>query len=76
MLASTRGGPLPVTQGSEGRDPELDDGVYRVRLEPLGMVVTPGWRLRGHASIEAPPASLASRALRYAAAVLIRETGF
>ncbi|MEF8833322.1 MAG: HlyD family efflux transporter periplasmic adaptor subunit [Halofilum sp. (in: g-proteobacteria)] len=77
MLASTRGGPLPVTAGKEGEDPQLDQGVYRVRLEPVVLVATPpGWRLRGYASIEAPPASIAGRALRHAAAVLIRETGF
>jgi putative peptide zinc metalloprotease protein len=76
MLASARGGPLPVTAGSEGRDPTLDDGVYRVRLEPVAPAPMPLWRIRGRASIEAPPASLAGRALRHAAAVLIRESGF
>ena len=76
MLASTRGGPLPVSAGERGENPRFNDGVYRVRLAPESTLPADAWRLRGTASVKAPPTSLAGRAFRYAAAVFIRETGF
>lgn len=74
-LASTYGGPLPVEPGGDG-DPRLADGIYRVRLEPVVEHPVPAWRLPGTAAIEAPAESLAGRFVRYAAGVLIRESGF
>ncbi|MDZ7788667.1 MAG: HlyD family efflux transporter periplasmic adaptor subunit [Halofilum sp. (in: g-proteobacteria)] len=77
MLADRWGGPLPVESAGEDKgDPRLAEGIYRVRLEPVQSVPVPEWRLPGRASIEAPPESLAGRFLRYAAAVLVRESGF
>ena len=76
LLASTHGGPLPVQQGRGQGEPRLEEGVYRVRLVPVGEAAVPAWRLAGRASIEARPESLAGRFLRYAASVLVRESGF
>lgn len=76
VLASTFGGPLPVTASRERGDLRLEEGVYRIRLTPVSAVAVPQWRLPGQASVEAPPESLAGRFLRHAASVLIRESGF
>jgi len=80
ILASTHGGALPVQRaqggGQGGGQPRLKEGVYRVRLTAVGDPPVPAWRLPGRASIEAAPESLAGRFLRYATAVLIRESGF
>lgn len=75
VLASTHGGPIPVQRG-QGDERLLERGVYRVRLATGRDFRSPVWRLPGRASIEAPPESLAGRFFRYAAAVLIRESGF
>ncbi|OUW81141.1 MAG: hypothetical protein CBD74_08730 [Saprospirales bacterium TMED214] len=75
-LASTYGGPLAVKQnGAEGA-PALEEGVYRVRLVATERHIATAWQLSGRASIEAPAESLLGRFFRYAAAVLIRESGF
>ena len=76
MLASTYGGPLPVRRTDSGGEPRLEEGFYRVRLAPIGNATMPDWRLPGRATIEAPAQSLAGRFLRFAAAVLVRESGF
>ena len=76
VLASTYGGPLPVTESRDDRGLRLDEGVYRVVLEPLDPVRAPEWQLVGHASVEGPAESIAGRFARHAASVLIRESGF
>lgn len=77
MLASTYGGELPVSKsGDRNEEPRLDDGVYRVRLAVTSEANIPSWRIPGRAAIEAPAESLAGRFVRFAAGVLIRESGF
>ena len=75
-LASTYGGPLKVRTTGSGDTLRLEEGVYRVRMKTEAAIPVPAWQLNGRASIEAPAESLAGRFLRYAAAVLIRESGF
>ncbi|GAB3673588.1 HlyD family efflux transporter periplasmic adaptor subunit [Salinisphaera aquimarina] len=76
VLASTYGGPLPVMAAADGEAPRLDEGVYRVVLETVDDAPAPALRLPGHASVQAPPESIAGRFVRNAASVLIRESGF
>ena len=76
LLANQYGGPLPVRNAQGRRDLRLAEGTYQVRLAVQGEPGIPDWRVRGRASIQAPAESLAGRFLRYAASVLIRESGF
>lgn len=72
-LAAAHGGPI-ATSGDADR-PSPKAALYRVRLKldrpPAGAIAT-----LGSAVIEGEPRSFLREALRYSAAVLIRESGF
>ena len=73
-LSSTKGGPLPVKQGSQG---ELwpERAVYLIRCEVDGIKRVPA-SLTGWANLEGKRQSLAGRGLSYLSASLVRESGF
>ncbi|MGC2856222.1 HlyD family efflux transporter periplasmic adaptor subunit [Novispirillum sp. DQ9] len=74
-LASVHGGPIAVREGQDGAlVPETP--VYRVLLVPDQPLPAPLQVQRGLARIDADQASLAGRAVRFALAILIRESGF
>lgn len=73
LLASVHGGPLDVLRGPDGTLRPVA-ALYRVSA---GMPkVSLNRRIRGVARIEGPPRNLASRLVRGAAVVLMRESGF
>ena len=91
-LSARLGGPIPTEPirgqagealAGEGRRSGARErpmtAVYRAELRPVDAAAAarlPPQTLAGRVFIEAPPLSLAQRAWRAAAAVLIRESGF
>lgn len=81
VLASTRGGPLAVSEGPAPGGQTIRRplaSLYRVTLGPRDADTGSGdgRTLRGRVWIEGPPVGLIERAWRTAAAVLVRESGF
>lgn len=87
MLAASHGGPIPVATEAVGASGHAVlrplAPVYRVVLAPMAADGQPAHdgpaalrSLRGRVWIDGPPVSLAERAWRTAAAVLLRESGF
>lgn len=74
MLATDRGGRVPVWRGDDGSE-RLRDVLYRVRIRIDGV---PSQQRAGLGSvrIEGAPRSLLAEAARQLAAVLVRESGF
>lgn len=76
VLASEYGGPVGVRTGPDDRAMIPEQTIYRVEMIPGEDAPQPKFVLRGVAVIEGEPVSLAVRAFRFAAGVLIRESGF
>lgn len=76
-LASTAGGPVPVTRRGAGegeRVPVPKAAVYRVRLDATGLGA-PAHRLRGRVTLAAGRESLGGRVWHRMVAVVVREAG-
>lgn len=72
-LSTEHGGPIPTV--NEGRTLVPRASLYRVKLELAGLPGQKRWT-RGRIAIEGESYSLLWHGLRYAAAVLIRESSF
>ncbi|MGK0547807.1 site-2 protease family protein [Halomonas cupida] len=79
-LASTYGGPLPVSPKPRDSDssgqPRLEDGIYRVAFTPRPDFSIEDWQIYGQVAVDGPTESLAGAIFRHAASVMIRESGF
>ncbi len=76
VLASEYGGPVGVRTGQDNSAMVPEQTIYRVEMIPGENAPQPNFVLRGVAVIEGEPVSLAGRAFRFAAGILIRESGF
>ena len=74
-LASLHGGDIAVLPAADNRLVPVPS-VYRVVLEPSAPITVPPQVQRGTVHVEGEARSLADRAWRMIAAVLIRESGF
>lgn len=75
-LASDFGGPLAVRQDPRKGTLVPEESIYRVTLRPTGEAPRLSQIIRGTVYLEGQARSAAGRVFRFAAGVLIRESGF